>query len=176
MQIGKILVSTTDMLVNYSPFQCKKGQSWTWDQVRFEILSPMSDILSGENDNSCVLKISSKQGKILLTGDIEALAEDWLINNYPTQLSSDVMIAPHHGSKTSSTLRFLKQVAPTIILIPAGYRNRFGFPHQDVLQRYKTIKASVYNVADEGAVSVEIKNNSFVVDSIRSEQGRYWNN
>lgn len=176
IQVDKILVSSSDMLTKYSPDLCLAGQSWVWDQVKFEILSPMKDIFVSENDNSCVLKVSSNQGSILLTGDIESLAEDWLVNNYATQLASDILIAPHHGSKTSSNLRFLKQVEPTIILIPSGYKNRFGFPHQDVLTRYKTINASVFNVADQGALIIRVKNHSYTVSASRSESGRYWNN
>lgn len=174
-QVNKIFVSAVDMLEQYSPVQCQAGQSWVWDQVRFEILSPRENIFIGENDNSCVLKVSSDQGSILLTGDIEVLAENWLVNNAATQLASDILIAPHHGSKTSSSIRFLKQVAPSIILIPSGFKNRFGFPHQEVLKRYEAINAAVFNVADQGALIIKVKNDLFVVRSSRSEQSSYWN-
>ncbi|MCK5190550.1 MAG: DNA internalization-related competence protein ComEC/Rec2, partial [Methylococcales bacterium] len=98
-RVDKILTSVPMMLAQYSPEQCQAGQSWDWDDVKFEILWPVQNSFS-ENNNSCVLKVSSKQGSFLLTGDIEAEAEGGLIKKYAQQLESDVLIAPHHGSKT----------------------------------------------------------------------------
>ena len=174
-QVEKIMTSVPEMLEHYAPVQCSAGQSWVWDQVSFDVLSPRQNLFVSENNNSCVLKISSKQGSILLTGDIEKFAEVWLVKNAAEKLESQILIAPHHGSKTSSTYSFLKQVNPDIVLIPSGYRNRFSFPHQSVLKRYKKIQARVMNVANEGAIVVESKNDAFVVKSTRLAQSKYWN-
>lgn len=176
-QVTKILTSVPEMLDKFAPVQCETGQTWVWDQVRFDILSPPDQWgVVDENNNSCVLKVTTKQEAILLTADIEQLAEDWLIKNIAQKLESSILIAPHHGSNTSSTLLFLNQVNPSIILIPAGYKNRFSFPHELVLERYKTNNISWLNVADQGAIVVDLKTDGFKVSAIRSKKSRYWNN
>ena len=152
----QVLTSVPQQLSEYSPVRCAAGQSWTWDKVRFTLLSPQHAFVS-ENDNSCVLKIQSEQGAVLLTGDIEALAESWLIETYGNNLKANVLIAPHHGSNTSSTTGFLQAIQPEYVLIPAGHRNQFGHPHQDVLVRYKQIKAKWLTSADSGAITINVK-------------------
>jgi competence protein ComEC len=174
-QVKEILTSVPSLLAKQTSVQCKAGQQWTWDQVKFEILSPAQGLFKGDNNNSCVLKVSSSYSSVLLTGDIEEPAEEWLISNMATKLGSDVLIAPHHGSKTSSTLAFLKQVKPKIILIPAGYKNRFSFPHQEVLDRYRQLEIPWMNTADRGALEVKFENGSFNIKSAREQQGKYWN-
>ena len=174
-QVKDILTSVPALLKKQTPVQCMAGQQWMWDKVRFEILSPTQGLFKDDNNNSCVLKVSSSHGSVLLTGDIEEPAEEWLINNAATQLDSDVLIAPHHGSKTSSTLSFLKQVEPKIIIIPAGYKNRFSFPHQEVLERYGKMEIPWMNTANKGALEVKFENYSFNIKSAREERGKYWN-
>jgi competence protein ComEC len=173
-RVEKILTSVPLMLPKHFSVRCRAGQSWGWDQIRFEILWPMQNLLS-ENNNSCVLKVSSKTGSFLLTGDIEAEAENRLVKKYEQQLESDVLISPHHGSKTSSTLAFLKWVSPVIVLIPSGYRNRFSFPHPEVLNRYREINTRWMNTANDGALVVDMKNNLLDVVSIRRKGTKYWN-
>jgi competence protein ComEC len=173
-RVEKILTSVPLMLPKHFSVRCRAGQSWGWDQIRFEILWPMQNLLS-ENNNSCVLKVSSKTGSFLLTGDIEAEAENRLVKKYEQQLESDVLISPHHGSKTSSTLAFLKWVSPAIVLIPSGYRNRFSFPHPEVLNRYREINTRWMNTANDGALVVDMKNNLLDVVSIRRKGTKYWN-
>jgi competence protein ComEC len=173
--VSKILTSVPNLFEQYSPMFCLRGQTWEWDQVRFEILSPTEDFIKGENNNSCVLKVSSIYGTLLFTGDIEKSAEDWLVTNSANQLESDILIAPHHGSKTSSSVYFLQQVSPKTILIPAGYRNRYFFPHQEIVERYKKLSIPWISTADKGAVVVKMKHNSILVHSIRDDQSKYWN-
>ncbi|MGZ8189604.1 MAG: DNA internalization-related competence protein ComEC/Rec2 [Methylococcaceae bacterium] len=172
----KVLTSVPQQLRDYSPVMCVAGQSWEWDNVNFTVLAPQKQSLESGNNNSCVLKIRYEQGSVLLTGDIEASSESWLVDTYNTNLQSNVLIAPHHGSKTSSTARFLQVVQPEYVLIPAGYRNQFGHPHKDVLSRYQTIKAKWLNTADSGAISINVKNNVLVVKSLRDTESHYWNN
>lgn len=173
--VDKTLTSEPNMLDKYSPIQCQAGQVWVWDQVKYEILSPGNGVFFSDNNNSCVLKVSSKYASILLTGDIEEKAENWLLSQYEEQLESSVLIAPHHGSKTSSSLAFLEKVKPNIIIISSGYRNRFSFPHQNVLQRYKSINASWFNTAEMGAISVDLKKEHIFVNLEREKQRKYWN-
>lgn len=121
------------------------------------------------------MKIQSQSGALLLTGDIEAAAESWLVETYGEQLKANVLIAPHHGSKTSSTPAFLSAVQPETVLIPAGYRNQFGFPHPAVVQRYQEIKAKWLNVSDSGALDIQVKENAWLVRGQRETAGKYWN-
>ncbi len=174
MPTEQVLTSVPQQLNKYFPIACTAGQSWLWDEVNFTMLSPHQVFVS-ENDKSCVLKIQSKQGTVLLTGDIEAGTEDWLVETYAGALQADVLIAPHHGSKTSSTAGFLQAVQPKLVLIPAGYRNQFGHPHSDVLARYRQVHARWLNSADSGAITVNVKNNVWVVQSLRETERKYWN-
>ena len=169
-----ILTSVPQQLRNYDPVQCETGQSWSWDNVKFSIMSPQTNNLLSENDNSCVLQIQAQHGTALLTGDIEAGAESWLVEAHGDKLKADVLVAPHHGSQTSSTSAFLKAVQPRVILIPAGYRNQFGHPHQDVLQRYRDLHVEWFNSAEDGAIEVTF-GNDLKVETWRTTEGRYWN-
>ncbi|WP_031438452.1 DNA internalization-related competence protein ComEC/Rec2 [Methylobacter tundripaludum] len=170
----KILTSVPQQLSEYAPIECAAGQSWLWDEVKFTMLAPRQAFVS-ENDNSCVLKIQSKHGTALLAGDIEAAAESWLVETYGEALKADVLVAPHHGSKTSSTSGFLQAVQPGYVLIPAGYRNQFGHPHKDVLTRYRQVHALWLNSADSGAIVVNVKNNVLAVRGMRQTESKYWN-
>jgi competence protein ComEC len=104
-----------------------------------------------ENNFSCVLKVSNKTGSVLLTGDIEKQAENLLIERQQ-DLTSTLLIAPHHGSNTSSSYPFIRHVNPQSVLIPAGYMNRFNFPHPKVIQRYKTQNIPILSTAQSGAI------------------------
>lgn len=171
----QLLTSVPELLQENEPKRCVRGLKWSWDQVDFEILSPELESLKGENNNSCVLKVSTGQSSVLLTGDIEKEAENWLLENERNKLKSDVLVAPHHGSKTSSSLSFLKQVSAGVVLIPAGYRNRFSFPHKEVISRYEELGASWLNTAEQGAIRVDIKNNHLKIGPMRLENKHYWN-
>ena len=132
----------------------------TIDGVTFHILNPSVESgvqYPGGNrknldNNSIVLKISFGGSSFLFTGDIMAKAESQLISRYGDELKSTVLIAPHHGSKTSSTMPFLKRAAPQVVIIPAGWQNRFGFPHPLVIERYNTMGFSVYTTGENGAI------------------------
>ncbi len=170
----QVLTSVPQQLIEYAPINCAAGQTWLWDEVKFTMLAPQQAFVS-ENDNSCVLKIQSEHGTVLMTGDIEATAESWLVQTYGEALRSDVLIAPHHGSKTSSTTGFLQAVQPDYVLIPAGYRNQFGHPHKDVLARYRQVDATWLNSADSGAIIINVENNAWLVQGIRQTKSKYWN-
>lgn len=120
------------------PRRCEAGQSWSWDGVRFDVLHPQAaDYERGLKSNamSCVVKVSGAQGTALLTGDIERQQEADLLGSQRDALRSDLLVVPHHGSRTSSTAGFLDAVSPRIAVIQAGYRNRFGHPVAEVLAR-----------------------------------------
>ena len=119
---------------------CADGQNWNWDGVQFEVLHPAPGAPEGgakANALSCVLKVTDSQGRgILLTGDIEAAQEAALVERHGERLRSDLLMVPHHGSRTSSTLGFLNAVRPGQAVVQAGYRSRFGHPAPEVVQRY----------------------------------------
>jgi competence protein ComEC len=174
MAIEQVLTSVPQQMIVYSPVECIAGQSWLWDEVRFTMLSPQPGFAS-ENDKSCVLKVQSEHGTALLTGDIESATEAWLVKTYGEALKAEVLVAPHHGSRTSSTVGFLQAVQPDYVLIPAGYNNQFGHPNHEVLARYQQAHAKWMNSATSGAISVSVKNKRWNVQRMRETESKYWN-
>ena len=138
--------------IGHNAKQCERGNRWRWSDVEFEILSPAAaDEFDDVNNRSCVLRISSGQGSVLLPGDIEAEAERALLNS-GQDLSTDLLIAPHHGSATSSTPAFIDRLAPNHVVYAVGYRNRFGFPNAGVAQRYRERGVTQWRTDRDGAV------------------------
>jgi competence protein ComEC len=116
---------------------CAAGQRWRWDGVEFEFLHPPADADGGKpNARSCVLRIAGGQQSALLAGDIEQPQEAALLAT-GASLKSDLLLVPHHGSKTSSSAAFLDAVQPRWAMVQAGYRNRFGHPAPAVVARYE---------------------------------------
>lgn len=152
---------------------CIAPQEWTWDGVRFALIHP-SDPGLRHNDSSCVLHIQGPYGSLLLPGDIERGAEAMLVETYAEQLRADVLVAPHHGSKTSSTADFLAQVQPQIVLFPVGYRNRYHHPHPAVLARYEQITGRLYDSPRHGAVEIHFGPEGMAVSTYRQDHRRYW--
>jgi competence protein ComEC len=133
---------------------CIAGQFWSWDQVRFEVLHPSPNDSFDGNNRSCILKVSATIGSVLLTGDIEKEAEQALIARYPHKLNSTLLVAPHHGSKTSSTSAFIERVSPEVVMFATGYLNRFNHPHPKVLARYEQT-SQTFNTAMDGSLLVQ---------------------
>lgn len=161
--------------------RCERGRRWRWDGVDFEILHPAADAYERTektNDMSCALKISSSGGSIFITGDIEKKSEFALLareREASDALKADVLVVPHHGSRTSSTEAFLQAVAPSIALIPVGYRSRFHHPHPAVVARYAARGIALYRTDLSGAIRVHFQaNRSPDVRSWRETQPRYW--
>jgi len=147
---------------------CEAGHTWSWDGVIFKVLYPestpnMEKLERSEkanlkksrksNNQSCVLLIQSKGFSLLLPGDIEKFAEKRLLEQNP-EVKADVLVAPHHGSKTSSEIGLLTQLSPVLVLVSAGFNNQFGHPHQEVLNRYEEINAKVLISAITGALNI----------------------
>lgn len=155
---------------------CHVGQQWVWDGAHFEMLSPFGDA-GNDNDQSCVLKVTAPGGCVLLTGDIERAAEARLVDHYGASLRCDVLIAPHHGSRTSSTPPFVEAVRPRFALISAGYLNPYGLPAKPVVERYRRAGAIAFNTAELGALSVEFDPalGLLTPTGYRLSQGHYWN-
>ena len=154
--------------------RCAAGETWEWDGVRFAFLHPQRDAAPARrNDLSCVLRVSNSGGAMLLAGDIERPAESSLILNHP-QLKSEVVLVPHHGSRSSSSAPFIAAVAPRWAIVAAGYRNRFGHPSAEVLERYAAAGALVWRTDAHGAVHVVLSTGEISVHGERALRARYW--
>jgi competence protein ComEC len=157
--------------------QCHAGQRWEWDGVRFELIHPLResyDVAGKKNDRGCVLKLSAPGGTVLIPADIERRAEALLLGA-GEDLAADVLIAGHHGSRTSSTQAFVEAVRPQAVIFPVGYRNRFGHPHAEVVERYRDLGSALYRTDSDGAVLVAIKpEGGMSIERYRSTYRRYW--
>jgi len=166
-------------LLSLSPphMSCRAGQAWEWDGVRFEMLHPAKALLNDEtqrpNARSCTLKVSYHGRTVLLTGDIEAPQERALVANAKTALRADVLLAPHHGSGTSSTGAFLDAVKPRLALFQVGYRNRYRHPKAEVVERYHQRGIAVLRTDRSGAVSLQIDHAGIKLTQA-CETPRYW--
>lgn len=156
--------------------RCEAGQSWQWDGVQFEVLHPLAGDyvqLWSPNARSCVLRISAGQLVALLTGDIEAFQEQALLQRKGTHLRADLLLVPHHGSKTSSTESFIEAVQPRWALFQMGYRNRYGHPAPQVLARYVQHGVGVRLSPDCGAMTWRTVEPE-VLHCEREDNRRYW--
>ncbi len=130
---------------------CHAGQGWQWDGVRFRVIHP-SHKMASDNDLSCVLLIENGRRRALLPGDITRSSERELERMLGTE-RVDFLVAAHHGSRTSSTEPFVAMTRPRIVAISAGFMNRFGHPHPDVICRFERVAARRYLTAESGALS-----------------------
>lgn len=178
-RIRQILSSVPERLSLEHADYCRDGQVWQWDGVRFEILHPITDVSPAGNDQSCVLKVSSPAGGALLPGDIEAVSEYDLVRRAASRLQADVLIAPHHGSRTSSTPVFIRTVEPDYTVFSSGYRNRYQFPDRDIIQRYRSCcnsDTTLYNTAADGAVLFDFRHEGLSSKRQRVDARRFWHN
>ena len=159
--------------------RCQDGESWDWDGVQFEILHPArssdsATIKTHDNDQSCVLRISVGDQHILLAGDIESESEQRLLRQHADKLFTSLLVVPHHGSKSSSSYEFVAAMLPDYAVFTVGYRNRFGHPKEEVLQRYADSGATLLRSDKDGAILVEMNAQGLQVESYRKTHRRYW--
>ena len=154
---------------------CRAGQRWRWDDVHFEMLHPDSVHADATRPNarSCTLRIRYREHAVLLTGDIEAPQERALLARSADALQASVLLAPHHGSGTSSTPEFLAAVSPRLALFQVGYRNRYRHPKAEVLDRYVQRGIRTLRTDRDGAVSVRF-GDDITFSAHRCERRRYW--
>lgn len=166
---------------------CQQGLQWSWDGVEFEFLYPSASQLAqwwdasddrtpltpSTNATSCVMRVRTAQATALLTGDIGRLQELELSLASAEQLKADWLQLPHHGSRSSSSERFVAAVAPRYAIAQTGFANQFNHPHPEVVQRYALAGARVLESPQCGASFWQsLKPNGIVCD--RAQRRRYW--
>jgi competence protein ComEC len=152
--------------------QCHAGQSWRWDGVHFEFLHPLPGYNGNDNNLSCVLRVTAASGQVtLLAGDIEREVEARLA---PTLEPVDILLAPHHGSSSSSSAVFVDALQPDYVVYTVGYNNRFGFPKAEVVSRYAVIDAVQLSTANGGATTFAVGAGDIRVGRYRADNPRIW--
>ena len=157
--------------------RCVAGQRWTWSGVDFEMLHPQPDSYTfrsiPDNARSCVLRVSTPGASVLIAADIEKESEQQLLGSGAT-LRSTALVVPHHGSSTSSTAEFIDAVAPKIAIFAVGYRNRFGHPRPDVVERYRAAGAEIVRTDRSGAIEMMLGDTGLTWSGWRDTRPRYW--
>ncbi len=176
---ARVLSSVPQRLTALGAEACRGGERWRWDGVDFELLHPPADDAGKGrrgNNRSCVLRVSAGGGRVLIPGDIEGPAERQLLARHAEALAAGVLVVPHHGSRTSSSEAFIDAVAPRFALFPVGYRNRYGFPKADVVNRYRERGIRLLDSASHGAIRFRLggEGGLRLVDTWRQSARRYW--
>jgi len=170
---------------------CSSGQHWQLGEAQLTVLFPIKteSAKTAEasvnqerthrlgNNASCVLLIEYHARRLLLTGDIEAAGEQTLLADSGAALAGgvDVLVAPHHGSHSSSTPAFVRQLHPAHVVFAAGYRNRYGHPHADVVERYRRAGSRIYRSDRDGMIRFHVgADGELGVTRWRERWQRYW--
>jgi len=135
-----------------SGFRISKGKVLIEVLYPFDLLEPFST----KNDHSQVIKLTSGGHTVLFTGDIEIAGENALSKKYGRELKCSILKVPHHGSGTSSSLNFLRMCRPANAVFPLGYKNSFGFPDMEVVQRYKLFKTRLFFTSEHGGIMARL--------------------
>lgn len=154
---------------------CRAGEQWEWSGVSFRYLHP-ADATRRGNDASCVLRITAGGRSLLLTGDIESRVERRLARELGAGLASDVLVAAHHGSASSTHPEFLDAVAPGLVLFASGYANQFGFPAREVRERVAARGIPVLDTGLVGAIELRFTADGTILgpSTWRERAGRFW--
>ncbi len=157
---------------------CVTGVAWTWNGVEFTVLSPYNMKPYLGNNSSCVLRVSSSSGSVLLTGDIGQAVEYRLVQAHrrgEVDVRSDVILVPHHGSATSSSATFIDTVAPRVAVNAAGFMNPFGHPKPDVVERYRQRRIQWLDTREQGMIRLFFGKNGLRVSTHAAQRGqRVW--
>ena len=164
-------------LAGFRGSPCLAGQHWQWDGVELAFLHPARPAADGEtagNHFSCVLRIAAGKHRMLLTSDIETIDESAMLARDAGAVRADVLLAPHHGSRTSSSPAFVEAVAATEVIFPVGYRNRFGHPKAEVIARHAAQGSRLWRSDRDGALTVRLTPAAVTVEAQRQAVRRYW--
>lgn len=170
MKVKRVVSGDVPLLAEQLQAQpCNSGERWEWDGVKFALWQ--WDGATDGNQRSCVLQIEASDERLLLTGDINIDAERAFLDS-PLAVPTHWLQAPHHGSRTSSSMVFLKNLSPSAVLISRGHGNTFGHPHPQVMARYKALGMGIWDSAEHGAVRFRL--GTFGVAESLREQRRFW--
>ncbi|MBB1089183.1 DNA internalization-related competence protein ComEC/Rec2 [Lysobacter sp. SG-8] len=153
---------------------CVAGDAWAWDGVWFEVLHPTPFFPYLGNESSCVLRISSPHGRVLLTGDIGTIIEQRLLRMSPQRLGAEVVVVPHHGSNGSSSPSFIEAVGARHAIVSTAHGNHFRHPRPEIVARWSQAGAAWHDTAVTGAVRVGLSREGVDVESRRRAQRRGW--
>ena len=160
--------------LKYKQLPCYKGQKWRWGILNFEVLWPEKQSKISHNNDSCVIQLTDGYHKILLTGDLEKHGEKAVTALYKNQLRSDILFAPHHGSKTSSTSLFLRTVKPSIALVSSARYSPWKIPSDKVYFRYKKENIQWLNTSEVGQATIWFKKEKLNIQRYRYEINPRW--
>lgn len=154
---------------------CVKGQRFTWYELTLEVLWPIKQVTRAYNPHSCVVSVThgSAPHKALLTGDIETIAE-WMLIRDKDKLDSDVVIVPHHGSKTSSIEKFVELVSPSLAIASTAKGGRWNLPNSEVVERYRNQGAEWVDTGSSGQITVKFYSDSLSLMRLRDIKGGSW--
>ncbi|MEZ5564433.1 MAG: hypothetical protein R3F24_02490 [Gammaproteobacteria bacterium] len=142
---------------------CRSGDQWWWDGVHFEVLHPPVDVrMEDDNSSSCVLRVTAGSTRVLLPGDIEAVTEYQLARRGEPG-TADLVLAPHHGSRSSSTPDFVQATQARFTVFSTGFRNRWHFPATEVVARWAGSGTCLLDTAVEGSLQFD----ATVADGLR---------
>jgi competence protein ComEC len=163
-----------ESLQNKQVIDCHNYPSWIWKGVSFKFLHHLPLVSRQGNNASCVMSIETEQINILLTGDIEKAAELALIKNGISHY--DVLVAPHHGSKTSSTQAFIDKIQPKEVVFSTGYNNQWNFPKKEVVTRYQSVASRIWVTHEVGAfqIKLNIDHNQSTFSSEKLNNPHFW--
>ncbi len=160
---------------DYGNEQCVKGRTLDWESMQLEVLWPPKVVPRAYNPQSCVIKLSRPGSPyaVLLPGDVDAIAE-WLLLRDKKSLNADILLVPHHGSKTSSRPQFIDAVSPEYAIASTAKVGRWALPNESVVERYMARQAQWRDTGTSGQVSVKFYSNYYEVKSLRESKGRAW--
>ncbi len=172
LPVGDVIAGPRVRL-NPPPARCRRGERWSWDGVAFSVLHPARETSGSDNDNACVLRVAGAGGRALLLADPEGDAEEELLSQ---PLAADVVLVPHHGSRTSSGTRFVSAIGARLGIVSAGFGNRWNMPDPGVVARWQAADTAVLTTAGGGAITVEFAPGpgDFKVRAERLAARRWW--
>ncbi|MEH6462370.1 MAG: DNA internalization-related competence protein ComEC/Rec2 [Shewanella psychromarinicola] len=172
--IADFLTSASTLPESSPAVQACEGELH-WRGVQLTFISNHLTTKSNDNNQSCVVKLSDGQSSVLLTGDIEAPREQALVAAN-VDIQADILLVPHHGSRTSSTPAFIDNVNPRLAIFTAGFSNQYGFPKLDVLTRYQQRDCKILQTGHVGQISINFTHNDYYVTTYRQKMAPFWYN